>query len=84
MDRNKSELLLKSLITILGKRIKSEREHRGWDQIEVVIRSGISQSVIYNLEAGLSDNINLKSIVGLSVAFEINLETLLSLPLDVK
>ena len=73
MDRKRAESLLRESMIRIGERIKTERENRSWDQIEVVIRSGVSQTVIYNLEAGIADNITMKSLVGLSMAFEIDL-----------
>ena len=77
MDRKQTELILKESMVHIGNKIKKEREDRGWDQLEVVIRSGVSQSVIYNLEIGVADNITMKSLIGLSAAFEIDIISLI-------
>jgi transcriptional regulator with XRE-family HTH domain len=74
---NKRWEMQKDLMLRLAKRIRSERENKGFDIIEIVVRSGVSQATLYNLEAGIADNITLKSLVGLSVAFEIDLIMLL-------
>jgi transcriptional regulator with XRE-family HTH domain len=72
-DETQRELMVR-----LSKRIKSERENRGFDVIELVIRSGVSQATIYNLEAGVQENVGLKNLTGIAMAFEMDVISLLS------
>jgi transcriptional regulator with XRE-family HTH domain len=77
MDRRKLEENQKEIMIRLSKRIKEERESRNWDVLELVIRSGVSQSTIYNLETGLVDNVGLKNLTGIAIAFEMDILSLM-------
>ncbi len=80
MDRIKNDLILKEIMLRIGKLIKEEREKRGWDYTDVVIRSGLSYSVVYTLELGIPNNITIKSLIGLSAAFDTDIISLLQSP----
>lgn len=60
--------MLRDKMLSLSLRIKHEREVRGWDVLELVIRSGVNQATIYNIESG-AENITLKSLIAISNAF---------------
>lgn len=77
INKAKLQETQRDIMARLAKRIKSEREKRGYDVIELVIRSGVSQATIYNLEAGVQCNIGLKSLTGLAIAFEIQASELI-------
>lgn len=62
----------------IAKKVKSERLKRGWDVTELVIRSRVNQVTIYNIENGVSDNITLKSLIGIAKAFEVDMVMLLA------
>ena len=69
------DLLLKDLIVKIGSKIKSEREKKGWDVIELTIRSKVNQQTIYNLENGLC-NPTLKTLINITDALGITLQSL--------
>jgi len=75
-----SQYKLSGRLNTIGIKIKEERLKRNWEILDVVIRSGISASVIYSLETGKSQNVTLLSLVGLSMAFEVDIISLLQSP----
>lgn len=77
IDAVKFEERQRELMLLLSKKIKAEREKRGWDYIELVIQSGVSQTTIYNLEAGIACNVGIKNLTGIAMAFEMDIITLL-------
>lgn len=72
------DLALRSRMDFIAKKVKSERLKRGWDVTELVIRSRVNQVTIYNIENGVSDNITLKSLIGIAKAFEVDMVMLLA------
>ena len=71
-------MLLKERMTVIGKRLREERLKRNWDYLEIVIRSGVNQQTIYNLENALECNPTIKTIINLADAFEMDLFTFIS------
>lgn len=78
MKADELEWMLRNRMDFLSIIVKTEREKRGWDVTELVIRSRVNQVTIYNIENGTADNVTLKSLIGIARAFEIDLITLLS------
>lgn len=71
MERKKQESIIKEFIIPFGKKVMEERLKHKLNIPDLSIKSNVSRSVIYNLEFGLSDNITLKSIIGLAMALDI-------------
>jgi len=80
MDRIKNELLLKELMTRISTKLKEEKEKKEWDSVDIIIRSGISVSALYNIERGTADNITLKNIIALATALDMDVISLLQSP----
>ena len=77
-SREESDKILKEKMMFIGKIVREERQKRGWDILELIIKSGISQVALYNIEAGRTRNITLESVIGLSIAFDMDIFKLIS------
>jgi transcriptional regulator with XRE-family HTH domain len=78
MDSRELDWMLKNHMGYISERVKIGRSKKGWDVLELVIRSRVNQVTIYNIENGTAENVTLKSLIGISRALEIDLPTLLS------
>lgn len=59
----------------IGQRIKELRIQRGWDQLELGLKLGVSRSQMSNIERG-ERNIDLNKLKLLSNIFNVSFETL--------
>jgi len=60
----------------LGKRIKEERQSRGWKQADLAAKAGVSDSYISSIERGNSD-FSVKYLVKILNTFEISVDNVL-------
>lgn len=77
MDKIKSSSTLRQLMLNIGKKVKEERSKRNWEVLELVVRSDVSMGTIYKLESQITDNVSIKSLVGLATAFEMDVKEFL-------
>jgi len=72
-DRQRCDEILKSAMIRIGDIVKNEREKKGWDIIELTIRSRVNQQTIYNIENKLDCNPTIKTLINLSDSLGINI-----------
>ena len=60
-----------------GDAIRSMREARGWDQLQLAQAAGIHPSVVSRLERGLQDDLKASVLVAIAEAFALPVDSLL-------
>lgn len=63
-------------MTIIGSRIRDERVKRGWSQIQLSGRVGISSTHISSIERGDTSNLHQRTIVRFANAFGLTIQEL--------
>jgi len=66
----------KILMDTLGKNIKNSREENNMKRVELAFRANTTESMICNIENGKKSGVSIYTLVKISEALEINIETL--------
>ena len=69
LGQQKHDDIAHNIIRSVSKRIKEERERRGWTVMDLLVESHVNQQTIYNLENMTERNPKMKTLVALADAF---------------
>jgi transcriptional regulator with XRE-family HTH domain len=69
LGQQRHDEIAHTIIISVSRKIKRERESRGWTVMDLLVESHVNQQTIYNLENMTERNPKMKTLVALADAF---------------